>query len=107
MVAFVREDSALVLGAGVRELWANLEPGVRVTSLRTPSGTLDLSMFAGGRRVKVHVGGKLQVPAAGIVVHSPYDSPVLTASVNGEPVEVREGRYVVIHSLPADIAFGH
>ena len=107
MIAYVGADGAVVVGAGMRELWANLEPGVRVTALRTPSGTLDLSMFAGGRRVKVRLGGTLRVPRAGIVVYSPYDTPVLTASVNGQPTEIVERRYVVIHSLPADIAFGH
>jgi hypothetical protein len=63
-------------------------------------------MFGGGRRVNVHVGGKLRVPAAGIVVHSPYDTPILTATVNGKPVATN-GREIVIHSLPATIAFGH
>jgi len=107
MLAYVRGDGALVVGAGVRELWANLEPGVRVAGLRTPEGTLELSMFAGGRRVKVHLGGSMEVPAAGIVVHSPYDSPVLTATVDGKPAEIVDRRYVVIRSLPADVAFGH
>ena len=106
MIAYEREDGALVIGAGVPEEWANLAPGVRVTGLRTSSGALDLTMMGGGRRVQVHVAGTLRVPPAGIVVHSPYDTPVLTASVNGVPVATN-GREIVIHSLPANIAFGH
>ena len=106
MIAYEREDGAIVIGAGIPEEWANLSPGVRVVGLHTSSGMLDLTMMGGGRRVQVHVGGSLRVPAAGIVVHSPYDTPILTASVNGVPVAT-DGRKVVIHSLPANIAFGH
>ena len=106
MIAYEREDGALVIGAGIPEEWANLSPGVRVAGLHTSSGTLDLTMMGGGRRVQVHVGGSLRVPPAGIVVHSPYDTPILSASVNGVPVQTN-GREIVIHSLPANIAFGH
>ncbi|MFL5559961.1 MAG: discoidin domain-containing protein [Gemmatimonadaceae bacterium] len=106
MIAYEREDGALVIGAGIPELWANLSPGVRVSGLHTSSGTIDLTMKGGGRRVSVHVGGTMRVPAAGIEVHSPYDTPILTATVNGKPVTT-DGRSIVIHSLPADIAFGH
>jgi hypothetical protein len=106
MIAYERDDGALVIGAGIPELWANLSPGVRVSGLHTSSGTLDLTMFGGGRRVSVKIGGTMRVPAAGIEVHSPYDTPILTASVNGKPVSTN-GRSIVIHSLPATIAFGH
>ena len=106
MIAYERDDGALVIGAGIPELWANLSPGVRVSGLHTSSGALDLTMLGGGRSVKIHVGGKLRIPAAGIVVHSPYDTRILTATVNGKPVAT-DGRSIVIHALPADIAFGH
>jgi hypothetical protein len=106
MIAYERDDGALVIGAGIPESWANLSPGVRVSGLRTSSGSLDLTMIGGGRRVQVHVGGALRIPAAGIVVHSPYDTPILTATLNGKPIETN-GREIVIHTLPADIAFGH
>ena len=106
MIAYEREDGAIVIGAGIPEEWANLAPGVRVVGLHTSSGMLDLTMTGGGRRVQVHVGGSLRIPAAGIVVHSPYDTPILTASVNGAPVTT-DGREIVLHSLPANIAFGH
>ena len=106
MIAYEREDGALVIGAGIPEQWANLAPGVRVSGLRTSLGSLDLTMTGGGRRVNVRIGGTLKVPAAGIVVRSPYDSPILTATVNGKPVTTN-GREIVIHQLPATIAFGH
>lgn len=106
MIAYEREDGALVIGAGIPELWANLSPGVQVSGLRTSMGKLDLTMFGGGRSVKVHVGGTLRVPAAGIVVYSPYDTPLRGATVNGSPVET-DGHSIVIHSLPANIAFAH
>ena len=106
MIAYERDDGALVIGAGIPELWANLMPGVRVEGLRTSSGTLDLTMFGGGRSVKVHVGGALRVPPAGIVVYSPYDTPLRGATVNGKPVQT-DVHSVVVHALPADIAFAH
>jgi hypothetical protein len=106
MIAYEREDGALVIGAGVPELWANLGSGVRVSGLRTSMGSLDLSISGGARRVKVHVGGTMRVPAAGIVVYSPYDSPLYNVAVNAQPASPN-GRSVVIHSLPADIVFGH
>ena len=106
MIAYERDDGALVIGAGIPELWANLAPGVRVNGLHTSSGTLDLTMMGGGRSVKVHVGGSLRVPPAGVVVRSPYDTPILTATVNGKPVAT-DGHEIVIHTLPADIAIGH
>ncbi|HET9003719.1 MAG TPA: hypothetical protein VFN39_06915, partial [Gemmatimonadaceae bacterium] len=106
MIAYEREDGALVIGAGIPELWANLSPGVRVSGLRTSLGKLDLTMFGGGRSVRVHVGGALRVPAAGIVVYSPYDTPLRGATVNGAPVPT-DAHSIVIHSLPADIAFAH
>ena len=106
MIAYERDDGALVIGAGIPELWANLLPGVRVSGLRTSLGKLDLTMLGGGRRVQVHVGGTLRVPAAGIVVYSPYDTPLRGATVNGAPAQT-DGHSVVIHSVPADIAFAH
>ena len=106
MIAYEREDGALVIGAGIPEQWANLAPGVRVSGLRTSLGALDLTMTGGGRRVTVQIGGTLRIPKAGVVVHSPYDTPILTATINGKPVTTN-GSEIVIHSLPATIAFGH
>ena len=111
MFAFEREsDSALVLAAGLKDEWVKEPPGVRVTNLSTHYGPLNYDARAYGTTVTVNIRqagarasgapASLRMPSGGIVVYSPLDQPILSASVDGVPTAVK-GQEVVVRKLPA------
>ncbi|MEJ7809851.1 MAG: discoidin domain-containing protein [Gemmatimonadaceae bacterium] len=104
MLAYEREeDSALVVGAGIREDWVTSESGVVVRDLPTYYGALSFTMKAEGADVRVRVSGDLRVPPGGIVISSPRAQGVRRAMVNGQPAQALSANGVVVTQLPADI----
>ena len=104
LFAFDRdEDGALVIGAGVRPEWVTAAPGLRVTGLRTYEGRLDLSMTGTPREVRVTIGGAMRAPRGGIVLRSPFDAPLLRATVNGVSARLSNRSEVPIPRLPATV----
>jgi hypothetical protein len=100
MLAFEREsDSALVIGAGVRDDWVK-EPGVRVTNLSTQYGPLNYDMRSSGNVVTVNLRAGLRMPPGGIVVWSPLEQPILSAWVDGVAAPIK-GSEVRVRKLPA------
>ena len=106
MIAYERtHDRALVLAAGIPAAWVREAPGVRVHALRTHHGLLDFTMCADGAdRVKVSIGGSLQVPEGGIVVESPYARPLRAIVVDGSRSAPVDPRRIVVRKPTADIA---
>lgn len=101
MLAFEREsDSSLVIGAGVKDEWVTQDPGVRVSNLSTAYGSLNYDMHAIGKVVTVNLRAGPRMPPGGIVIVSPLDQPILSASVDGAPAAVR-GSEVRVRKLPA------
>ncbi len=83
MFAYVDDDDALVLAAGVPSDWLQGE-GIAIRGLQTPFGALSYSLQRDGSVLKLHVDGELQMPRGGIVLHLP-------------------GKDVRVRSLPANI----
>lgn len=105
MFAFEREsDSSLVLAAGLKDEWLREAPGVRVTNLSTHYGPLSYDARAYGTTVTLNLKPGLRLPPGGIVVRSPLDQPVLSASVDGVLAAVK-GADVVVRKLPAIVTF--
>jgi hypothetical protein len=101
MLAFEREsDSSLVIGAGIREEWVKEDPGIRVSNLSTEYGPLNYDMRASGRVVTLSLRTGIRIPPGGIVVSSPFDQPILSATVDGAPAPVR-GQEVQVRKIPA------
>jgi hypothetical protein len=101
------EDGALVVGAGVRPEWVTSAPGVRITGLRTYEGSLDLSMSGTANQVRVTIGGAMRTPRGGVIVRSPFDAPILRATVNGVAVRLTDRHEVQVQRLPATIVLAY
>ena len=97
------EDGALVIGAGIRPEWVTTAPGLRITGLRTYEGRLDVSMTGTAREVRVTIGGAMRAPRGGIVLRSPFDAPLLRATVNGVSARLSNRSEVPIPRLPATV----
>jgi hypothetical protein len=97
------EDGAVVVGAGVRPEWVTTAPGVRIAGLRTYEGRLDLTMIGTPRQIRVTLGGGMRMPRGGVIVRSPFDAPILRATVNGAPTRINDRREVQVLRLPATV----
>lgn len=103
MFAYEREsDSSLVIGAGLRDAWVRESPGVRVSNLSTHYGPLTYQINAIDKVVTVTIPRGVRIPPGGIVVYSPLDLPILSASVDGVPAAVK-GAEVTVRKLPATV----
>lgn len=101
MLAYEREsDSSLVIGAGVREEWLKEEPGVKVSNLSTEYGPLNYDMRGIGKVVTINLRTGIRMPPGGIVIYSPLDQPILSATVDGVAAPVR-GAEIRIRKLPS------
>ena len=97
------EDGALVVGAGVRPEWVTTSPGVRISGLRTYEGRLDLAMSGTPQQVAITLGGRMRLPRGGVIVRSPFDTPILRATVNGASIRLSDRREVQVLRLPATV----
>ncbi len=68
-----RDDSALVLAAGVPEGWLR-DDGVRLENHQTPWGALSLSMRADGDRLTIRLDGKAR-PSGGFIIPADLFGP--------------------------------
>jgi hypothetical protein len=98
------EDSALVVGAGIRDAWL-ADSGVRVHDLHTWWGALSYTMQRSQGAVVIHLSSGVRVPAGGLRVTSPAEAPVRTATVDGTPAPLDTDGRVVVRALPAEIRF--
>jgi len=106
MFSYEREsDSSLVIGAGILESWAREGSGVSIRNLSTHYGRLSYSMRARGDSVTLRIEGP-RIPPGGLIVHSPIDRPIRSASVNGHSVASKPTE-VVLRALPASLVIRH
>jgi len=102
-IAYDREDGALVVGAGVPRRWLG-NGTLHIGPLPTYSGSIDLRMHAEGDRIVVELSGDAH--PARLLLRSPDDRPIRSASVDGKTVENTE-REIVVPRLPARVIFEH
>jgi hypothetical protein len=106
MFSYEREsDSSLVIGAGILESWAREGTGVSIRNLSTHYGHLSYSMRARGDSVTLSIE-PLKIPPGGLIVRSPIDRPIRSASMNGRPIASKSTE-VVLRSLPASLVIRH
>jgi hypothetical protein len=104
MFVYERErDNALVVGAGVSEEWLAQPDGIEVMNLPTYYGAISYSMRKAGSSVQLSVGGNVSVPAGGVVVVSPLQKKIKSASVNGTRVKLSPAGELTIRKLPASV----
>jgi hypothetical protein len=101
MLAYDREDGALVLAAGVPLSWVERGEGVGLTGLRTHWGRLDYRLRREEGVLRLTVGGSLRPPPGGVVLAWPMRSDA-KATVNGAPALPRGGE-LLIRTLPAEV----
>ncbi|HEY7575813.1 MAG TPA: discoidin domain-containing protein, partial [Thermoanaerobaculia bacterium] len=102
MLAYEREDGALVLAAGVPVSWAEREGGVGVSGLKTPWGSLDYRLRREGSVLRLTVGAGLRPPPGGVVLSWPLEEGA-RATVNGAPARVHGGE-LMLRVVPAEVA---
>jgi len=100
------EGDALVVGAGIPEVWARAEGGVGATLL-TPYGTLDFQVAQKGSAVGIELRGGLVPPAGGILLRSPSSAPIRSARVNGAAVRPEKDGSIRLHATPARVEIRH
>ncbi|WP_310469064.1 hypothetical protein [Sphingomonas sp.] len=84
-----RDDSALVLGAGLSATWLSGE-GSSIAGLATPYGTLDFAIRGDARQLSATVGGSAR-PPGGFVLTWPFSGNAPPARVDGRAVPWRDG----------------
>lgn len=107
MIAYIGDDGALVLGAGVPASWLEGE-GLAVRDLRTPYGKLTFSMRQTGGQLRVRIEGGLDLPPTGIVVRPPLTSlrgggPLRITAPDGRAETSVDG--CTVHEMPCEIVF--
>ena len=102
LFAYEGAGGSLVLGAGLPPSWIRAAGGAAVRGLRTPFGTLDVSVAQEGADVRFRIGGTAK-PPGGFVVEWPLEGRPSDVLVNGRPIaRVLSGR-VTVPSSPAEI----
>jgi hypothetical protein len=105
LFAYEREaDSALVVGAGIPEVWL-VDRGVSVKGLHTWWGPLSYTAQRTGSTTAFAIEAGVRVPPGGMVVQVPGAAAGARVVVNGETVNAGPGGAVVLRALPARIAF--
>jgi hypothetical protein len=100
MFAYEREgDRAIVVLAGIERSW--FTQGFAVKHLRTPYGTLDLSVRREGEQVILALGGDAR-PPGGFAFLSPWAGQPAARLADGTPLDWHNGE-LTVPSLPARI----
>ena len=90
LFAYVRDDDALVIAAGIPADWLAGE-GVSVGNLRTPHGLLGYSLRQRDGRLLLKLSPGLQPPPAGVVLTWPYPQPPGATRIDGRPAAWNNG----------------
>src|SRR5207245_9962256 len=104
MLAFEREAvHSRVLGAWMPVEWLEAHGVVGVDGLPTWYGTLGFTMRRDGDSVNMDLTltGDVIMPAGGIVVRPPGDTPLRAVLVNGKPSSRFTGAEATLEELPA------
>jgi hypothetical protein len=99
--AYDREDGEVVIGAGVPRRW--IDGGVlHVGPLPTYRGSVDIRMrVSSADRIEIDLSGNAR---GRLIVHSPDDRPIRSATIDGHTAEHSDGE-IVVARLPAHVVF--
>ncbi|QNA86569.1 hypothetical protein G4G27_23245 [Sphingomonas sp. So64.6b] len=94
MFAYERaDDGALVLGAGLSDAYLD-GLGSSIRGLRTPHGSLDLTMRATPAKLSVKIGGSAK-PKGGFILPWPWKTRPGRATIDGKPARFSNGVLLV------------
>ncbi|MET0619419.1 MAG: carbohydrate-binding protein, partial [Thermoanaerobaculia bacterium] len=102
LFAYEGAGGSLVLGAGLPSSWLRAAGGAAVRGLRTPYGTLDVSVAQEGADVRFRIGGTAK-PPGGFVAEWPLEGRPSDVLVDGRPVARALPGRVTVASAPAEI----
>jgi hypothetical protein len=103
MLAYEREDGALVLAAGVPASWL-AEGTIGAKRLPTHYGVLHFTLRADGdSRLVARLEGDMTMPPGKIEIAPPLPRPIKAVSVNQKPVEHFTPDAVAVGEFPADV----
>ncbi|MES2306272.1 MAG: discoidin domain-containing protein [Gemmatimonadota bacterium] len=97
-------DSALIVGAGIRDAWL-ADSGVAVNRLSTWWGPLSYTAKHVGAATVVTIAAGVAVPPGGVLLHAPGSVRPTRALVNGAAVPISPDGTVTLRALPARIEF--
>ena len=98
-------DSALVLSAGIPDVWLE-ESGVRVRGLSTWWGPLSYTARRSDDAVLVTIQAGVRIPPGGILVRPPgIGFTPRGATIDGRPATLGAGGEVLLRAAPATIRF--
>jgi hypothetical protein len=84
--------SCLVIGAGIPLAWTPSGDSVMVRGLRTPWGPLGYTMTVSGKTVTTRIDAGLRMPPNGILLRTPFETPIVAALIDGVHLTARELR---------------
>ncbi|MDQ6612609.1 MAG: coagulation factor 5/8 type domain-containing protein, partial [Gemmatimonadota bacterium] len=77
------DNSCLIIGAGLPRSWFPMGDSVMVRGLRTPWGPLGYIMKIDARTVTLRLDTGFTLPPNGVVIHTPFTTPIRKAVVDG------------------------
>lgn len=113
------DDEAMVIAAGIPAEWALDTAGVRVRGMLTPWGPLGYTLRAvptSGRNTRANAAtttvtfafdSAKRVPPGGLVVHSPINQPIMSATADGATVPVSENGTIVLRRAVRTLRIVH
>ena len=92
-----------MIGAGIPAAWVESTEGITVRRMPTWHGTLNYRLaMAGPATLRARLTGDVTVPPGRIILHSPLERPVRTATVNGRAATFTANT-VTVDQFPAEV----
>jgi hypothetical protein len=104
MFLYEREsDNAVVLAAGIPDVWIRDTAGVAIRGLRTYDGMVNYSLKMKGTRLLAEISGTISVPGHTVLLKSPLSLKIRSATVNGTKAAVPPSGEIRLKKLPARV----
>jgi hypothetical protein len=103
MFVYEDDDSALVVGAGLRDSWLRSPDGITVKNMPTYYGKLSYTVAAQHNGIHMTIALSAPAPRGGIIVPRLLQDPIGSIILNGKHLTVPADGSVTCSTLPADI----